>query len=379
MAHIQRKGSSFIVRHRTPDGRERSKSFPSKAEARAYRAELEHSRYTGSYIDPKAGRIAFGPYAERWLASRIGIRDTTRAAQESYLRSLILPALGEYPLDAITPDDLRDWIASLDRRGSAPATIRKALLITKKILDRAVADRRIGHNPAASLEILDAPPVQRKTMRTLTANEVGELVRASGPFYGAMIHTAAATGMRWGEIAGLRTSELDLLRGEIRIESQLREIAGTLTLDAPLKTASSRRIVTIDGGTAEMIGAHLARFPNNEGVAFSTVEGKLLRRSNFARSHFKPAARSIGRGELTFHDLRHTHASLLLAAGEPITNVADRLGHRDAATTLRIYAHAIEGTQRSAADRIGSILPAGFPRDGAAPDDDGGIVIPLRA
>ena len=92
------------------------------------------------------------------------------------------------------------------------------------------------------------------------------------------------------------------------------------------------------------------------------------------------AAREIGRPRLTFHDLRHTHASLLLAAGEPITNVSARLGHRNAATTLRIYAHALEGSERSASDRFEALLTenVGYSRDGRLGEGDLGTVSTLK-
>lgn len=313
---------------------------------------------------------------EAWLESRIGIRESTRSAHESYLRSLIVPYLGDYPLDAIQPDDLRRWVATLDRDGSAPATISKAPTIVRKVLDRAVVDRRIAANPAVVGD-LDAPTTRRRSMTTLTAAEVVALVDAAGPLFGTHLYTAATTGQRWGELAGLEVDNLDLLRGEIHVVSQLREVSGDLTLGAPPKTGSSRRTVTIGRDVAHRIGEHMGQFPSESGVVFTSAEGRLLRRSNFGRRILKPAAEAIGKPGLRFHDLRHTHASLLLAAGEPIPNVAARLGHANASTTLRIYAHAIEGTERSAADRIESVL-AGVPRDVALRNTFDDVVKPLR-
>ena len=379
MASIQKRGNRWIVRHRGPDGRDRSKSFATARDARVYRAEIEAAKATGGYVDPRSGRILFHTCAQQWLDTRIGIRDTTRASYTSYLHTLILPILGEHRIDQITPDDLRMWIAGLNRAGSSPATIRKALMLVRQILRRAVTDRRITVNPV-DVGDLDLPAQQRKTMTILSAAEIVDLVAAAGPFYGTHFLTAASTGLRWGELTGIPTDHLDVLRGEIRVETQLREIAGRLTLGVPLKTESSRRTVTIPRSVAERIGEHLGRFPNDSGVVFTSVEGHLLRRSNFARNVMRRAAREIGRPRLTFHDLRHTHASLLLAAGEPITNVSARLGHRNAATTLRIYAHALEGSERSASDRFEALLTenVGYSRDGRLGEGDLGTVSTLR-
>jgi len=250
----------------------------------------------------------------------------------------------------------------------------------RQILGRAVSDNRIVVNPA-DVSDLDLPAVRRKTMTILSAAEIVGLVEAAGPFFGTHLLVAASTGLRWGELTGLPLGNLDLLRGELRVETQLREIGGQLTLGVPLKTESSRRIVTIPRSVAGRIGEHLGRFPSDAEVVFTSSEGNLLRRSNFARSVLNPAAEQIGRPQLTFHDLRHTHASLLLAAGEPITKVSARLGHRDAATTLRIYAHALEGSERSASDRFEALLTenVGYSRDEPVIAHDLGTVTTLGA
>lgn len=103
---------------------------------------------------------------------------------------------------------------------------------------------------------------------------------------------------------------------------------------------------------SDLLGEHIGRFPNDHGLVLTGTEGGRMRRSNFYRGVLKPAAAAIGVPPLRIHDLRHTHASFLLAAGEPIPTVAKRLGHKDSATTLRIYAHAIPGTERGTADAM---------------------------
>ena len=101
---------------------------------------------------------------------------------------------------------------------------------------------------------------------------------------------------------------------------------GRLRISDKLKTPTSRRTVTIGRRLSELIAEHIGRFPNQHGLVFTGPEGGLLRRANFAKRVVKPAAARIGRPDLSMHDLRHTHASLLLASGEPITVVSTRLG-----------------------------------------------------
>jgi integrase len=304
-------------------------------------------------VDPKAGGVIFGPIAEAWHRGRVGLADTTTARNRSYLGQYLQPTFDRTPVNRITTADIQLWIASLDDRGLAPATIRLAVAMLRAILKTAVRDKLIIINPAdADLELPKRDPGVDNPMIVLTSEQVTELVDAAGIFYRVHLLTAAQTGLRFGELAGLPVENVDTLRGEIHVRQQLTEIAGRLTITNRLKTRSSRRTVTIGRHLSELLGEHIGRFPNEHGLVFTGTEGGRLRRSNFARGVLKPAARAIGIPNLRMHDLRHTHASLLLAAGEPIPVVSQRLGHKDLATTLRIYAHVIPGTERGPADAM---------------------------
>ena len=133
-----------------------------------------------------------------------------------------------------------------------------------------------------------------------------------------------------------------------------KKISGHHSFTEP-KTASAIRTVTLPSYLADEIGRHMAQYPNDADVVFATVEGAYLRRSNFGRGVFKPAAAAIGKPQLRFHDLRHSHASILLASGEAITTVAARLGHRDPSITLRVYSHLMPGQDQAAADRLDTL------------------------
>jgi integrase len=286
--------------------------------------------------------------------SHVGLAPTTIAQHRSYLDSLILPTFAAVPLSAITATQIRAWVADLDTAGKAPATIAKALVILRAILAQAVEDQKLARSPAAVK--IELPKAPHRAMTVLTVEQVADLADAAGPFYRTHLLTAAQTGLRWGELAGLPLTEVNTLRGEIKVAQQLLEIAGHLEISSQLKTGTSRRTVTIGGQIAALIGEHAGRFPTESGLVFTTTEGAMLRRSNFARSVLKPAAAAIGVPQLRFHDLRHTHASLLLGAGESVPAVAKRLGHRSTLTTMRTYAHAIPGTERSAADQMDTMF-----------------------
>jgi integrase len=297
--------------------------------------------------------VTFGELAEAWHAGRVKLRDTSKARNRSYLDNYLLPMFGRWPVNRIETFDVQKWIASLDKRSLAPATIGKSVSMLRTVLKTAVRDKLIVVNPAdADLELPVRDPGADNPMVVLTATEVNDLIETAGLFYGVHLLTAAQTGLRWGELVGLPIANVDLLRGEIHVQQQLIEVDGKLRISDKLKTPTSRRTVTIGRGLSELIGEHIGRFPNQHGLVFTGPEGGLLRRSNFAKRVLKPAAARIGRPDLSMHDLRHTHASLLLASGEPITVVSTRLGHKHPATTLRTYAHAIAGTERGPADTM---------------------------
>jgi integrase len=349
----------YVVRSRAPDGTDRSRSFHTRREAVAYRGEVERAQARGEWADPRGGAVTFGEVAEAWHAGRVGLADTSRARDRSYLDSLVLPRFGRAPLAAIAAGHVREWVADLEAAGKSPATIAKAAGVVRAVLRAAVADRLIAADPLAGG--LELPRRRRRPPEVLTAAQVGALVDAAGPFYSAHVATLAGTGLRFGELAGLGVAEVDPLRGELTVRRQLVEIAGRLELADRLKTAHSHRVVTLPRYLAERIAEHLARWPNDAGLVFTTPTGAMLRRSNFARRVLRPAAVAAGLPTVTAHTLRHTHASLLLAAGEPITNVSRRLGHESPAVTLAVYSHVIPGDNRGAAERFGDLMAAALP------------------
>lgn len=358
MAHLQRRdtpaGIRWVVRHSTPDGAERSKTFTTKAAAKRYQTTVEASQHSGSYVDPRSGSALFGTVAEHWHAGRVDLAPSTMSRNRTYLDAYLLPTFGAVPVARITTADLQGWISNLHDGGKAAATISKTVSMLRAILDVAVRDKLIASSPAAVK--LELPKVKQREMVVLTADQVADLSQASGVFYRTLILTAAQTGMRWGELAGLPVENVDLLRGEIQVSQQLVEIDGHHHITDQLKTPTSRRTVAIGRAQADLLGEHLGRFPNDLGLVFTSTEGKYLRRSNFARQVLKPAAQQITAPGLRFHDLRHTHASLLLASGELVTEVSKRLGHRNPKITLEIYAHAIPGMERSSADTMDDLF-----------------------
>ncbi len=158
-------------------------------------------------------------------------------------------------------------------------------------------------------------------------------------------------GLRFGEAAGLEVEALDLLRRRLAVTQTLNHVDGKLTVGPP-KTAAARRTVTLPAFLADELGAHLGRYGSESNLVFTSSEGTALRRRNFRRRDWLPAVRASVGEPLRFHDLRHSHVALLIAAGEHPKTISSRLGHSTIRTSLDTYGHLFPGMDEAAAGRL---------------------------
>ena len=365
--------STYRVRYRDPIGASRSKSFKRRAEADAFAATVEVSKLDTSYTDPKLGKTRFADWAEDVMATRLHLRQSTVAQNQIVLRSLVLPWFGKRRLATVKPVDVHAWIADLTRAGYAPSTIRSAFKLVALIFEAAVTSDLIGRSPCRGVRL---PPARRPEMRFLDVDEIETLAAAADPRYRALVLTAAYTGLRWGEAAGLEVGGLDLLRRRLTVTQALSDVAGELTVGPP-KTAAARRTITMPAFLADELGTHLGRFRSGSSdFVFTSREDTPLRRTNFRRRDWLPAVRSSVGEPCRFHDLRHSHVALLIVANEHPKVIAQRLGHASIRTTLDVYGHLFDGLDQAAADRLDAL------RSGSSVSDSRPIgvaeVIPLN-
>jgi integrase len=194
-------------------------------------------------------------------------------------------------------------------------------------------------------------------MRFLGAGDVDSLVDAIDTRYASLVATAAHTGARFGELAALRDTRLDLLRGTLTIVEQLTEVKGQLIIRSP-KTPASRRQIALPRTLADMLAEHLSVQPPVDGYVFTSPMGALLRRTAFRRRFFLPAVRASVGEPMRFHDLRHSHVAMLIAQGEHPKVIQTRLGHSSIQVTLDRYGHLFEGLDEAAAARLDDTLTA---------------------
>jgi hypothetical protein len=280
MAAIQRRPSgSYRVYWRDPAGRQRARHFPTLREARAFKAQVEAELAQGRYVDGHAAsRTLFRDQAAAWLAGRT-VEVATAARDESVLRVHVLPRWGGLPLSRIDHLAVQRWVAELGRQ-LAPATVRECYRVLALIRRSAVQARLLSHSPCDGVRL----PARRRQDEpvTLSREEVAAKLLPEIPErFGTLVATAAYTGLRWGECAGLHWSSVDLDRRRLRVVRVLVEVGGRITPKPYPKTGPA-------GGSS--------RYPN----CWSSNSGRTdpsTRRPSWC-SPTASVARSAGRGSV---------------------------------------------------------------------------------
>jgi len=347
----RRDNGRYRARYFGPDLRWRSKTFDRRIDAQRWLTNELAKLDQGQWIDPRAGRVPFEAVAERWMAGRVALRESTRARDRSYLNSLILPHLGERPVASVQPSDLETWVADLMADDKAPATVQKAWQIASGVFRLAVRDRLIPLSPARDVRL---PKIEREEPAVLTVEEVIRLSDAIDPRYRALVLIGAFGGLRIGELAGLQVSDFDPRGGLVRVRRTASDVRGKVIVGPP-KTPKSIRTVTLPRSIADELHAHLTRLEDSgpNSWVFPAPEGGPIRRTAWTRRIWKPALEAAGLDiQLGTHVLRRSQVALLIAQGEHPKVIADRLGHTSVRTVLDVYGHLYEGADEEAAGRL---------------------------
>lgn len=355
MAHVEKRGSArWRARYRGPDGRERSKTFDRRADADRWLAGIEMSKARGEWVDPMLGRCTFAAWVDQWAPSLVDLRPATKDRDLRAVRVHLIPYFGDVPLAKITNLMVHRFIADmLAADEHSPSTVRKVGQILAKVMRSAVQAGLIARSPCDGVRL---PAETRREMRFLTADQIAALAATVGPEWEVLVYTAAYGGLRWGELAGLHTAQVDLARRTIMVVEQLNELSGELTWGPP-KTGAGRRAVAIPATLADLLAEQLARpIVVQSGLIFPSARGQPMRRSHFARRIWAPAIKTLGLDGLRFHDLRHTAVALAISQGAHPKALQERMGHSSVTVTLDRYGHLYEGLDAHIADCLDDLL-----------------------
>lgn len=350
------KSGRWQVRYRDPvtdQLRPAPQTFPTKTEAGRWLSMLEADMLRGAWLDPAEGEMRFDELAERWFATKIHLRETTKLQYRYLLDKHVLPFFGDRPIGGVSVLDVQTWLAERKAKTKLSSnSVAKAYKVLRMVMETAVDAGLILRSPC---RVKGAATERLPEMQAATPEEVAAIASNVEPRWQALILMAAYSGLRWGELAGLRQKHLDPLHKKVRVVEQLLEINGHLMF-APPKTSAGVRTVALPPFLVEVMVEHVARYsqPGPDGLVFVMPEGTPLRRENFRRRVWCPAVAAVGMKGFRFHDLRHTNATLAAESGASLRSLMARLGHASAAAAIR-YQHKLEGQDAKIADFLDNI------------------------
>lgn len=360
------RSGRWEARYRDPWGRQRTQTFDRKGDAQAFLSIVETDMQRGQWIDQAHGRTPLSDFIdEAFRPTLAGLEATSRARDESYLRTHVLPAFGHLPLAAIEYPLLQAWVNELATR-RAPATVVKAAQVMNKVLKTAVRAKMLPHNPMSEVSL---PKIEESEDVYLTPADVKALADAMGevaPRFRALVFVGCYCGPRIGELLALRWTDIDSLRRTVSISRKVVEVSGHGLIEGGTKTKAGRRTVTVPKLVMREIDEHRERFCSATGYVFTSARDKQVRANLLRRREWADAVALAGLDPApTFHDMRHTAVSLWIAAGASDLEVAKWAGHRSVSFTKDRYAHLFPEHGEALADRLDHFIESATDRPAA--------------
>jgi integrase len=379
---IRRRGRTytwylFVLDPATGKPRQRSKGgYRTKRECQAALNDALSTVRHGTFVE--ASRRTTGSFLrDEWLpAMRLNVRPTTWASYQGLLEAYVIPTLGGVELQQLTPAHLanlyQELLASGRRHrpgGLAPKTVRNVHVLIHRALRDAV---RWGYTVRNVADAADPPKAKPAELQVWTPGQLRAfLLHVRQDRHYAAWLLAATTGMRRGELLGLRWIDVDLAAGRVAVR-QPRVVVDHAVYTSEPKTARSRRSIALDPVTVAALREHQARQATervvvgpsyqDSGLVFTHPDGSPIHPQLFS-DWFKQHVRRAGLPKIRLHDVRHSYASAALAAGIAAKVVSERLGHATIAITMDTYSHVLPGLDERAAATVAQLILEG---DGSA-------------
>lgn len=333
------KGMRWRARYVDEDGQEHAKGFARKVDAQAWLDEVVTAQVTGTYVDPRRGRVTFSSFYAEWSKRQIW-ESGTKHAMDLAANSVTFGNIG---LGDLQSHHLETWVKSMQDRKLAPTTIKTRFANVRAVIRAAVRDKFMSRDVTAKVTL---PRVRRASaaMRIPTAEEVGALIRACDdvePWFGAFIAVCAFAGLRKGEASALAVKHVNFLAKEIRVEQQVQWTDdGRMEIRSP--KYESERVVYAPAGLINFLASYVRAYrPGDDGDRYlfpgARDDGKPAHSATVGRWWRKVCAQA--KLNYRLHDCRHFYASGLIAAGCDVVTVQRALGHSSASITLDVYGH----------------------------------------
>lgn len=314
------------------------------------------------YTEPE--NMTLEEYFDQWLnRKKRNVQPGTYEHYESYMRTHIIPGLGHLKISQLEPHHVESFMDEVHEKDLSQRSKKHIF----RILSSALINGKRSGIKEGIMEGIESPKVDRQQIEFWTQEEVNKFMGSlKSKNHAIPIILALATGMRRGEILGLKWSQVDFENKKISVFNQLKKDDGGKWIISPqLKTSTSYRTIDIDHNTVELLKEHLRQQDkdkmkcgpdyHNLGLVCATSTGDSIK-PTYLRTVFNRTIKKSGVKKISFHGLRHTHATLLLRDGVHPKVVQERLGHRSIQTTLDTYSHIIPGIQEIAATSIQQTL-----------------------
>jgi integrase len=358
MAHVREvtrtSGRAYKVRWREAE-RERQRTFKVKRDAERFAMTVENTKATGASTEPLAGRsqTVAEVVAASLAASQPRLKPGTYAGYVHLYESKILPTFGKQRIASVTSQQVEKWIGELVNAGRAPSTIHNHYAALNKVFRYAMRHRLIVHNPCEAADPPTAGNMDDFAAVFLTSAQVEAIAKVLDEAhpYGLLVRFASATGLRAAEIAGLRVQDVNLAAGHVEVRQTIRRVNGEWTVGTPKSARSTRNVPLLSRTHIAELRAYVMTHPHSgePSALFWPSRRNGSRRFEYTSPvdcggvrayHLAPAAARLGIVEpMRFHDLRHTYASLMFAAGFKPYEVSRWMGHASVTTTDSVYAH----------------------------------------
>lgn len=332
------------------------------------KAKLEKAIQESRGLDiVKAQSYTVGQWLDVWFEyyAKVKVRPSSHKTYQGYIKNHIKPRIGNVPLTKLTTLDLQVMYQELlakgrvDRiesqhqpKGLSAKTVRNLNQIISSAMKLAIQQKLISSNPADGCAL---PRIEHKEMKTLSLDQLAAFLneaKRTGTF--ALYYIDLATGLRRGELLGLKWQDIDLDSGVIHVRRQVGCINGKVQ-EAPLKTKNAYRNISIGADAVSILREKKKQDGGRSAYVFPSPTGGPMSPDSVLHMLHRVLERA-GLPELRFHDLRHTFATLALQNGVDIKTVSGMLGHFSAEFTLDTYAHVTTAAQRRAANTMGNVL-----------------------
>jgi len=357
----QRKDGLWIVQV-TIQSKRVSKYFKTQSECREWLRNTQSQIQNGLTL---AGvQTTLKEFLNQWLISyRSSVHPNTSVQYEGIIRLHLIPVLGHLKLKDLRTDQIQALYTGETKRGTSPRMIQYIHAVLRRALNIALRWGLINRNPALSVTL---PKLKRKEMKTLNDSQVRVFLSAAkGLRHEALFWMAVFTGLREGELFGLKWSDLDWGKKYLKVQRQLQRIQGKGMVFTEPKTAAGKRMIVLSTAMVAKLREHLDHHQQERisagdrwqehDLLFPSTLGTPMDPSNMYKD-FKDTLKKAGLPDIRFHDLRHTAATLMLLQGTHPKIVQERLGHSDISLTMNTYSHVLPSMQEEAAEKMDEIL-----------------------